>query len=50
MVISEKQAKQIAECIAFDIKSFIEEHRLEYEEWLKNNEESLDRIEVCNNG
>ena len=33
MKISQYQARLIAECVAFDIKKYIEEHRLEYEEW-----------------
>lgn len=34
-VISEKQAKQIANCIVYDIQKFIAEHQLEYELFLK---------------
>lgn len=34
-VISEKQAKQIANCIVYDIQKFIAEHQLEYELFLQ---------------
>lgn len=34
-VISEKQARQIANCIVYDIQQFITEHQLEYELFLK---------------
>lgn len=42
MTISQNQARLIAECVAFDIKKYIEEHRLEYEEWKKKQERKED--------
>ena len=40
MIITDSQAKQIANCIAFDISKFIAEHQAEYDAWLKKYEET----------
>ena len=35
VIISDEQAKQIASIIAFDIRSFIDANKSDYEKWLK---------------
>lgn len=45
-VISEKQAKQIANCIVYDIQKFIAEHQLEYELFLKEELKTANDSEI----
>ena len=40
ITISKEQAKTIASAVALDIKAYIDSHRAEYEEWLKEPNET----------
>jgi hypothetical protein len=38
LIITDKQAHQIAFCIYLDISNYIKEHQKEYEKWLELNQ------------